>query len=195
MPEVVFGFAGAERGNEASDGARQSRYGSLCELSQPGFEFAERHLDRVQVRRIGRQISKVRAAPFDRLSHAGDLVSRKVIHDDGLFALEGRSQTLFDIIKERLSVHRPIDDPRGRQSVVAQPGHERDCLPVPERHAADQALAARATPAQSRHLRVGRCLVDEHQPGRIKQALCADPAPAGLCDVRSILFGRAQCFF
>ena len=56
MPEVVCGLAGAERGNEPTDAAAQSRDGSLGELAKQSFEFAERHLDRVQVGRIFGQI-------------------------------------------------------------------------------------------------------------------------------------------
>jgi hypothetical protein len=38
-------------------------------------------------------------------------------------------------------------------------------------------------------------LIDEHQPGRIEQALFAHPAPACPRHVRSLLLGRPQGFF
>src|ERR1035437_5059128 len=115
-----------------------------------------------------RQISKCRACSFNCLSYAGDLVSRKVVHDDDVFALERWSQTLLDIRQECFSGHCPIEHEGRRDSTVTQSGHEGDCLPVSVWHATDQPLAAWATAAKPPHFSIGRGLVDEYQSGRFK---------------------------
>jgi hypothetical protein len=58
-----------------------------------------------------------------------------------------------------------------------------------------QLLAAGATAVKPHHLGIGRSLIDEHQPGRIEQALFAHPASACLCHVGALLLGRPQGFF
>src|SRR5271169_6382221 len=68
MPEITGGFAGSEGTREAADPAAQARNCSFCGLAQIGLELAERHLDRVQVRRVFGQIAKHRTARFDRLA-------------------------------------------------------------------------------------------------------------------------------
>ena len=70
-------------------------------------------------------------------------------------------------------------------------------LPFGEAHGLpeDQPLAACATAVKPHHLGVGGSLVDEHQPGRIKQTLFAYPASACLRYVRALLLRRAQAFF
>jgi hypothetical protein len=58
-----------------------------------------------------------------------------------------------------------------------------------------QSLAAGATAVQPHHLGIGRGLIDEHQPGRIEQALFAHPTSACPRYVRALLLCRAQTFF
>jgi hypothetical protein len=52
-----------------------------------------------------------------------------------------------------------------------------------------------ATAVQPHHLGVGRGLINEHQPSRIKHALFSHPAPLGARYVRALLLRRAQRFF
>jgi hypothetical protein len=53
MSEVVATFCTTDSWHERADPAAQA----TNSLSQAGFEFAERHLDRIKVRRVLRQIS------------------------------------------------------------------------------------------------------------------------------------------
>jgi hypothetical protein len=52
MPEIIGSFAGSEGTRESADPAAQARNCSFCGLAQVGLEVAERHLDRVQIRRV-----------------------------------------------------------------------------------------------------------------------------------------------
>src|SRR5947209_4519784 len=63
--------------------------------------------DRIEVRRILRQILQPRADRFDRSRHASDLVSGKIVHNDGIATIERRGQTLLDIRDEGRPVHWP----------------------------------------------------------------------------------------
>jgi hypothetical protein len=47
---------------------------------------------------------------------------------------------------------------------------------MPQRHTADQALAAPATAAQPHHLGIRGGLIDEHKVCRIKHALFSHPS-------------------
>jgi nucleoside-diphosphate-sugar epimerase len=62
MPEIIGSFAGSEGTRESAGPAAQARNCSFCGLAQIGLELAERHLDRVQVRRVFGQIAKHRTA-------------------------------------------------------------------------------------------------------------------------------------
>src|SRR5262249_376616 len=78
MSEVVATFCTTDGWRERADPAAQATNSPLGDLSQEGFEFAERHLDRIKVRRVLRQIlhrcakSFVTPAlqPFDRRAGA-----------------------------------------------------------------------------------------------------------------------------
>jgi hypothetical protein len=87
----------------------QTGYGSLSGLAQARFERAERHSDRVQVRRVFGQVTKCRPTRFNRLSDAGALVCREVVHHHDILAPQGWDQTLFDVGQEFLSCHWTIN--------------------------------------------------------------------------------------
>src|SRR5450759_2354851 len=80
VPEIVGCFAGGETMGERANPAAQPGYGSLGHLAQERLERAERHFDRVQVRRVFGQITKCRPTRFNRLSDANGLVCREVVH-------------------------------------------------------------------------------------------------------------------
>ena len=177
MPEIVGRFAGCEGRCEAADAAAQAGNCVLGSLAQTGLELAERHLDRIEVGGVFGQIAKRRAACFDRLANSGSLVGREIVDHDGILGSERRGKTPFDIGQELLSGHGAVDGLRRSHATPAQRDHESDGLPVVLRHMPNQPLAAGATAAQPYHLGVGGCLVDEHQPGRVKHALFSHPPP------------------
>ena len=94
---------------ERSDPAVQARNCPLRHLTQIGLELAKRHLDRVQIRGILRQITKDGATRFNRFAHACCLVCRKVVHDHGVVTPQSWSQVVLHIIEERLSLHSPVN--------------------------------------------------------------------------------------
>jgi len=122
-------------------------------------------------------------------------MSRKVVHDDDVTAIERRSQTLFDVCEEGRPVHRAIDHEGCDHPVVTQSDNQGDGLPMAVGNRADQSFAPRAAAPKSHQAGVGGGLVDEHQSGGIKQALLANPALPRPRHVRPFLLRRAQAFF
>ena len=55
-------------------------------------------------------------------------MSRKVVHDDDVTAVEHWSQTLVDVCEEDRPVHRPIDHERCDHPVVAQSDNQGGAL-------------------------------------------------------------------
>jgi ProP effector len=104
-------------------------------------------------------------------------------------------ETSLDVGQEAPSVHCPVDCTWCRHAILAQSGNEGDRLPMTVWLKIHQPLAACATAVKPHHLGVGGSLVDEHQPGRIKQTLFAHPASACPRYVRTLLLRRAQAFF
>lgn len=195
MPEIVAAFSGTESGHERADAAAQIGYGSVGGLAQEGFEFAERHLNRVEVWGIFGQVAERCAHGFDCLPHTRDLMSSEMVHHDDILAPKRWSQRLADVGQECFSGHWPVKRQGSSHAIPTQGGHESECLPISVRCAANQSFPAPTTASSAHHFGVGRGLVDEHQPARFKHPLLSDPTPPRPGDVRSLLFRRVQAFF
>src|SRR5205823_7956267 len=83
----------AESGNNATAPRQEARDGMLGRFAQMRLEFAEGQFDRVEVRRILREINQRRARRFDRLRDAGDLVDRQIVHGSGSGIASHRRET------------------------------------------------------------------------------------------------------
>src|SRR5258708_2583267 len=106
------------------------------------LEFAEGHLDWVEVGRIGRQIKECRTCCFDRLPDAGDFMHREIVHDDDVAALECWNKELLHISQKHRPIHSALKYERCGHPAHAQAGHKGDCFPMSMRRVADQSLAA-----------------------------------------------------
>src|SRR3979409_9665 len=98
--EEVSAFLRTEIGNNAADPAHEARDCVLGGLAQMRLYFAEGRLDGVEIRRIRRKKKQRLARCFDCLLDASNLVGWKIVHDDGIAALECWNQTLFHISKK-----------------------------------------------------------------------------------------------
>src|SRR6201988_5126441 len=193
--EEISAFLWRESLHDAANSAQQTANGALSCLAQMRLQFAEGHLDGIEVRRVGRQINQCCPRRFDRLSDAGHLVDRQIVHHDNLAALEGRNKILFHISKEQRSIHGAFKDERRGHSALAQGADKGDDFPVPVRRVIDEPLAARTAAAKPYHRGVGPRLVDKHQPCRVKHALLAHPASALADHIGTLLLGSIQSFF
>src|SRR5271168_2037137 len=195
MAKEIQTFLLADRTQDRADSSPQPGNCPLCGLAQQCLELAEDLFDRVEIRRIRRQINCHAARGLDRFRHAGDLVGWKVVHDDDVTTVERRGQTSFDIGEKYPSVHRPINHEGSYDCVMAQAGYQRDRLPMPMRNGADQPFTTGATAPQPHHLGAGGGFVDEYQPGRVKHELFSPPASARAGYVRPLLLRGVKGFF
>jgi hypothetical protein len=86
-------------------------------LAQESLEFAEGHLDRVQIGGILRQIAKGCSRGLNRLTNAGDFVGSKIIDHHDVVSLQCWHEAMFDISR-----------PAGRPSMPKREDGERSAL-------------------------------------------------------------------
>ena len=195
MLEVVFAYLRSVGRHDQPNSATEARNGSLRGFSQICLQFAERLFDRIEVGRIRRQITQFCSNSFDGVPNTRDLVRGKIVHDDDIATIQGRSQTLLDIGNEGRPVHRAINYERRNHAIIAQASHESDRFPMPVRRVAVQSRAPQTTASQPNHLGGCGSLVNKHQPGRLKHALLSMPALSRAGHVRPVLLRGAQAFF
>ena len=165
MPEIVGTFARAETRDEGANSSAQRWDGSGGDLAQERLEFAERHLDRVKVGGILRQIAKGCARRLDRFAHAGDFVGSKIIDHHDIVSLQCWHEALFDIGAEHFSGHRSVDHHRCHHLVMTKRRYESDRLPGPLRHVINHPLAAWSAAVEPYHVGTDGRLVDKDQMG------------------------------
>lgn len=192
--KVSTGFR-VQASHELACSTTERLFGALGAFAQEGLEHAVGLLDRIEVRRVGRQIAQRCTGGFDRFAHACDPVRSNIVHDDDVPAFERWRQALLDVGQKGRSIDCAFDHHRRGHSVAAQRGYERQCFPGPERDAADHPLAAGSAAVWAGHAGVNRGFVDEDKMGRIQQPLLAYPAPPGARDVRPLLLSGVQDFF
>jgi len=59
------------------------------------------------------------AGGIDAISHAGDLVSDKDVHDDDISVTKRRDQTLIDISAQAIAIDGAINDPWSDDGTLA----------------------------------------------------------------------------
>src|SRR5436305_2421767 len=120
-------------------------------------------------------------------------MSRKVVHDDDVTAVEPRhcstyARKIVPFIGPSITKGATIPSWRSPTTRVM-------VFQWPVGNGPDQSFAAPTTAPKSHQAGAGGGLVDEHQSGGIKQALLANPAPPRPRHVRPFLLARAQAFF
>ena len=195
MSEEIRAGLGPQSPHELASATTERIFGALGAFAQEGLESAVGILNRVEVRGIRRQVKQPCAGGFDGFLHPFDLVSRDVVHDDDVAALEGWRQALLDIREKDLAVERPLNHHRRGHAVAAQRCYERQRFPGRERHAPNYPVASWTAAIGARHIGVHGRLINKDKVGRIKQPLLAHPAPAGASNVRALLLAGVQHFF
>lgn len=91
MSEVVRAFFGCEEVADVAEGFDQVVEGSGADAAQELLEFGEGHLDRFQVRGVGRQIEEPAASVPEGLCGAGVPVGAEIVQNDDAAGFEGRA--------------------------------------------------------------------------------------------------------
>jgi hypothetical protein len=68
------------------------------------FELGEELLDRVQIRRVFRQVEEPGADGTNGATHGVGLERTEIVHDDDVAVPQGRDQNLLDVEKEGFAV-------------------------------------------------------------------------------------------
>lgn len=193
--EVVFALAWAYGLEDAGDGFAESVEGALGGLAEACLEFAEEHLDGVEVGGVGRQIAQFGPGGLDGLADARDFVAAEVVGDDQVTGSQRRHQELFDPGAKDLAVHRCIEQCRSGDPVAAQSGHK--CVGMPVAVGCLGEAARGAVGAAVAAGQVGRRagFIKKDQPGGIPGRHFLAPRLALLGHVRAILLGGVQRFF
>src|SRR4029077_3224174 len=106
MSEVVGAFVCAEARHEKADSAAQAPLCPRGGFAQIRLEFAEGHLDRIEIGRVLGQVSQFCTGGLDRFLDASDLVGPEIVHDDDVAAVEHGSQALLDARQKDFAVKK-----------------------------------------------------------------------------------------
>src|SRR3954451_16211421 len=195
MNNVVLTFGRGKVVEQGADCLPESILSSCSRLPEQSLKLGKELLDRVEIRRIGREVKHAGPCRPDRLFDPGDLVNSQVVHRDHVARLQRRREHLLDVGAEHSSGHRPIEHERRDDPAAAQARYDGRGLPVPKRRCIDQALAPWAPAVEAGH-RCGRCcLVDEDEALTIHVALPPPPAAAVPGHVGPILLAGSQALF
>jgi hypothetical protein len=164
MSEIVGTLAGSKPGEEGSDRSLEVRNGSCGNFAQEILEAAERHLDRIEIRRVFGQITQHCARLLNGCADRGAHMDGTVIHDDNVVAPKRGNQALLDISQEKFGGHGPFDHHRSRHLVATQGAHEGQRLPRSKRNRANHPDAPWSTPTQPDQIGADRCFVKKYQP-------------------------------
>lgn len=195
MIEEVPAFVWGEVWDEFADAVPEAFNGSFGVLSQMGLEFGEGLFDRVEVRRVRRQIAQHGSRLFDEAAHLFALVRTEIVHDDDVAFCKRRDENLGNISLEAFGVHGSVQNHRRRQAIGAQAGGEGGNLPVAVGNATLHALTAQAAAVTARHVGGAARLIDEDELSRVEPLLIQPPDGAGGGHVRARLLAGQHAFF
>src|SRR5262249_17959717 len=99
-------------------------------FAQECLQRMKNHLNWIEIRRIRRQLAQCCAASLDCLQYAGGLVERNVVDHHHIPSFECGNQTLFNVSKEGLSVHGPLDNHGRDDPGLTEVSNERHCFPM-----------------------------------------------------------------
>ncbi len=195
MSDVVLTFGWCEereRGRgERGDVVEGARSGSPHER----FQLRERHLDRIEVRAVGREKSDVRARGFDGRAHLGLFMDGEIVEHHDITALERRDQHLLHVGPKAGVVEGPIEHGRRREPVGLQRRDDRVRLPMPAWRVIAQPHPAETAPVAAQQIGRDAALIDEDVLPRVAERQPLAPTASLSGDVGAPLFVGVYRFF
>lgn len=169
--------------------------GAFLSLAHPVFDLSEGLLDRIEVRRVGRQVPKPGAGGLDHLPDGRRFMTSQIVHDDDVAWLQHGDELLFYIGAKALAVDWSVEDAGCREPIPAQRAQEGQRAPMAVRSQAAQPLALRSPTAQRSHVGLDPGLIDEDQALRIETSLPISPSLAPSGNISACLLKGEQRFF
>ena len=177
--------------NFTPSGFDRTRFG----FTEVGFQLGEDHLDRVQIRTVGRQKQKVGAGLPNGLAGALAFVASEVVDNHDVARLEPRNETLLHPGREQIAVDRAVEDAGCHDGVMPEAADEGQGLPVTLGNLGLKGQTARAPAMDPGHVGFDPGLVHEDQPFRRDAMLVGLPALTEPRDGRPLLLAGDQRFF
>src|SRR5207342_164125 len=187
MTDVIGAFLRGKEVDSAADEVPEGVDGPSLSLAQQLFEFGEGHLDRIEIRAVGRQEQEARAGVGDEALRLFVLMARQVVEDHRVTLAQNGDEDLRDIGEETLGVDRPLEHEGRNQSLAGEAGKKRRCLPMPVRRMAEGTCADVGPGVTTRHRCRRPSFVEENWPA-VEALLYASPHFPTLSDVGTILF-------
>ena len=195
MPEAIFGNGWGNQGKSLGNGDVESGEGAGLELAQTLLDDGPAGLDGVEVRRVGRQVSKLGTGGFDQCSYPIDFVRGEIVHHYHLAGLQSRAEHVFEIGQEHIPIGRRLDRHHRLPSFEADGTQHGDGSPASIRCAFADSLAAARSAIESRHVRGHTAFIEKYEPFRIDAGGFRSPLfpPPGLFG--TVLLTGVQTFF
>ena len=192
MAEVVGGILGRNGGECFGESMLEGGDGAGLERAQLLFDLCPALFDRVKVRRVGWQVTKCGSGSFDEVAYAVDFVRSEVIHDDQLTGLQLRTQDVFEVSSEDVTIGGRFDRHRSHPSGNADRSQYGQCPPASGRNSFFNARPVQRTSVTPRHFRGDAALVNEDELRRIDLSGFLLPEPALAFDSLTVLLGGVE---
>lgn len=192
MAEVVGGILGRNGGERLGEGVLEGGDGTGLERTQLLFDLCPALFDRVEVGRVGRQVAERRAGLFNEFPYTVHFVSSQIVHDDQLTGLQLRTQDVFEISTEDISVGGRFDGHRGHPAGNTDCSQDCQCAPAAGRNSFFDARAVPRTSITPGHLRGDAALVNEDELRRIDLSGFLLPEPALRFDSLTVPLGGVE---
>ena len=140
--EIALAVGRPEETGAALQDCDKAGDGALGQLSQRAFQFGDRHLDGVEVRAVGRQVSDRAVFPDQDFRHSRAFVSLEIVEHDDVALLQSRQEMVLEPGFEGLGVHGAVVGLGGDDASQAQAEDEGDRFVMPMRNTTAQTLAA-----------------------------------------------------
>lgn len=109
--------------------------GALLSLPHPMFDLGEGLFDRVEVRRVWRQVPEPGAGSLDHLPDGIRLVASEIVENDDVAFAQGWQEKVLHISAEAFAVDRAVEDAGCCELVMAECAEECPCGAKPCRRA------------------------------------------------------------
>jgi hypothetical protein len=195
MPGIVGAFVGREEVERRRDQGADLIEAARPRRSQERFELAERELDRIEVRTVGRKKPQVRPGLLKGHPDVGVLVHREIVEHDDIAGLERRDQDLFDVGEKTRTIDRPIKHGWRPESLEAERRDHRMRLPVAAGGVIGEPRAARAPAVATQQIGRDAAFIEKDVPPPVAERQPLTPAAPRSRDVRATLFVGVDRFF
>ena len=130
MAKAPLNGLGSDGGERLVEAGFQRAQGPRLGGPQPFFDLRPARLDRMEVRRTGRQVQHFSAHRLDPLANPGNFVRRQIVHHHHIAPAQPRTQNLIEIGQENVTTGGGFDRHCRHPSAAANRAQNRQGSPV-----------------------------------------------------------------